>query len=329
MALPCWLLILLAFGIVVVPVSAGAQSQEKIPRIGVLTGGALTPGGTRRDAAFRQALRDLGYVEEQNITLEYRYAEGQFARLPALAVELVRLNIDVLVASGSEGVAAAKLATQTIPIVMRNVGDPVQRGFVESLARPGGNITGVSNMSDDVIGKQLELLKEVVPHLSRVAALWNPPQPAHTPLLKTLEGMARTVGVHLQPVAVHRPEDFEGAFATMRAERADALIIFGSALHFLHARRIAALALTHQLPAITGEGTFAEGELLMTYGPDDLAIFRRLAYYVDRILKGAKPADLPVEQPTRFELVVNLKTAQTLGLTIPPTVLFQADEVIK
>jgi putative ABC transport system substrate-binding protein len=290
-------------------VGAGAPSQEKSPRIGVLWGGALTPAGTRRDAAFRQALRDLGYIEGQNMTLEYRYAEGQFVRLPALAGDLVRRNVDVLVASGSEGVAAAKRATQTIPIVMRNVGDPVQRGFVASLARPGGNITGISNMSDDVMGKHLELLKEVVPHLSRVAALWNPPQPAHTPLLKTLAGMARTVGVQLQPVAVHRPEDFEGAFATMRAERAEALLIFGSALHFLHAWRIAALALTQQLPAMAGEGTFAEGGLLLTYGPDDLAIFRRLAYYVDRILKGAKPADLPVEQPTKFELILNLKTA--------------------
>jgi putative ABC transport system substrate-binding protein len=298
-------------------------------RIGVLSAGAATPALPGRYEAFRQALRDLGYVEGQNIAIERRYAEGRFARLPDLAVELVRLNVDVVVATGTETVAAVKHATQTIPIVMTHVGDPVQRGFIASLARPGGNITGLATAGDDLIGKQLELLREAVPQLSRLAVLWNPPQPAHTNFLKILEDVARAVGIALHPVTVHRPEDFEGAFAAMRAARAEALMFTGSGLHFGHLQQIADLALTSGLPAMTWQRAFAERGLLMTYGPDELAIFRRAAYYVDRLLKGTKPMDLPVERPSKFELVLNLKTAKALGLTIPLSLLFQADEVIQ
>jgi putative ABC transport system substrate-binding protein len=268
-------------------------------------------------------------VEGHNVTIESRYAEGHMDRLTTLAAELVRLPVEVLVTGGTEEVAAAKHVTQSIPIVMMRVGDPVQRGFVVSLARPEGNITGVSNMVDDVIGKELELLKEIVPRLSRVAVLWNPPQPAHPRLLKALEGMARSVGIQLHPVAVHRADEFEDAFVAMHAAGADALMIFASTVHSHHVRRIADLALQHRLPAMTWGRAFAENGLLMTYGPSERDIARRAAYYVDRILKGAKPADLPVEQPTKFELVINLKTAQALGVIIPSSLLFQADEVIR
>lgn len=318
-------LILILF---VAPLAAEAQPLPKVYRIGVLSASAFTPEHARRDEAFRQGLRDLGYVEGQNITIAYRYAEGQYEKFPAL-VELIRLNVDVLVAEGTGGVRVAQQGTQTIPIVMTHVGDPVQRGVVTTLARSGGNITGLSNVIDNVIGKQLELLKELLPQLARVAVLWNPPHPAHAHILKTLEGMARAVGVQLLPVAVENADDLEGAFATMSQGQAEALMFPGSGLHYVHLRRIADLALTRRLPAITWERAFAGGGLLMTYGPDELAIFRRAAYYVDRILKGAKPGDLPVEQPIKFELVLNLKTAKALGLTMPSSLLFQADEVIQ
>jgi putative tryptophan/tyrosine transport system substrate-binding protein len=299
------------------PRATEAQMPPHVYRIGVLSATAPTPAALRRHEAFRQALRDLGYVDGQNIAIERRHAEGRFARLPDFAVELVGLHVDVFVASGSESVAAVQHTTKTIPIVMTHVGDPVQRGFVASLARPGGNITGLATAGDDLIGKQLELLREAVPQLSRLAVLWNPPQPAHTPFLKTLEAVAGAVGIALRPVAVHRSEDFEGAFAAMRAVRAEALMLTGSGLHYQHLRQIADLARASGLPAIAWERAFAEGGLFMTYGPDEEAIFRRAAYYIDRILKGTKPTDLPVERPMKFELVLNLKTAKALGLTIP------------
>jgi putative ABC transport system substrate-binding protein len=323
------LLITLALAILMAPLAAEAQPLTTMPRIGVLAGGSLTPERAHWQEAFQQGIHDLGWVEGQNITIEYRYAEGKFERLPDLAAELVRRNVHILVVEGTAGVEAAKNATPTVPIVMLWGTDPVEGGFVASLARPGGNITGLASPSSEFTGKQLELLQEVVPNLSRVAVLWNPPLPAHARSLKALESIASSVGVQVQPVVVQSSDDFEGAFAAMRAGQAEALIIFASALHALHLRRIATLALTSRLPAITRERQFAEGGLLMAYGQTGRDIFLRAASYVDKILKGAKPADLPVEQPTKFELVINLKTARTLGLTLPPTLLFQADEVLR
>jgi putative tryptophan/tyrosine transport system substrate-binding protein len=322
-------LVTLALGLFVALLPAEAQQTPSVYRIGVLSASAPTPALLQRHEAFRQALRALGYVEGQNLALEPRYAEGTFARLPDLAGELVRVPVDVVVASGSEAVAAVQQATQTIPIVMTHVGDPVQRGFVASLAQPGGHITGLSTAGIDLIAKQLELLREAVPQLSRLAVLWNPPQPAHPPFLKALEAVAGAVGIALHPVAVHRPEDFEGAFAAMRAARVEALFVTGSGLHFHHLRQIVDLARTSLLPAIAWERAYAEGGLLMTYGANEEVIMQRAAFYVDRVLKGTKPADLPVERPMMFELVINLKTAEALGLTIPPTLLFQATEVIR
>jgi putative ABC transport system substrate-binding protein len=323
------LLVIFALCLLVAPLAADAQPLATMRRIGVLAGGSLTPESAHGQQAFQQGLHDLGWVEGQNIAIEYRYAEGKVERLRDLAAELVRLTVHVLVVEGTAGVEAAQSATRTVPIVMLWGTDPVEGGFVASLARPGGNITGLANPSSEFTGKQLELLQEVVPNLSRVAVLWNPALRAHARSLKALESIARAVGIQVQPVAVHNPDDFEGAFAAMRAGQAEALIMFASALHSLHVRRIADLALASRLPAITRERQFAEGGLLMAYGQSQRDLFLRAAAYVDKILKGAKPADLPVEQPTKFELVINLKTAQVLGLTIPPTLLFQADEVIR
>jgi putative ABC transport system substrate-binding protein len=323
------LLITLALGFLVAPLAADAQPLATMRRIGVLAGGSLTPESAHRQEAFQQGLRDLGWVEGQNIAIEYRYGEGKVERLPDLVADLVRLNVHVLVVEGMSGAEAAKNATRMIPIVMLHVPDPVEQGIIASLARPGGNITGLASASREFTGKQLELLQEVVPHLSRLAVLWNPPLSAHAASLKALESIAHSVGIQVQPVAVHSPDDFEGAFAAMHAGQAEALIIFASALHFQHLRRIADLALTSRLPAITRERQFAKSGLLMAYGPSERDLFLRATTYVDKILKGTKPADLPVEQPTKFELVINLKTAQAFGITLSPTLLILADEVIK
>ena len=278
---------------------------------------------------FRQGLRDLGYVEGQNLRIEYRYAEGNEERLHDLAAELVRLQVEVIVAGGSAPTRAAQHATRTIPIVM-NSGEPVGLGFVASLARPGGNITGMSNFSADLPGKQLELLKEVVPQSARVAVLTNPVHPSHGPELEHLAVAAKELGVQLHVVPLHSPDEVGGAFAALTREGAEALVVLGEPL--LIDRIISAivdLAAQHRLPAIYRWRIQVQAGGLMSYGPNEPAIRRRLAYYVDRLLKGAKPADLPVEQPTKFELVINLKTAQALGITIPPTLLFLADEVIR
>jgi putative tryptophan/tyrosine transport system substrate-binding protein len=322
-------LLTLTLGLLVAPLALNAQLPATMARIGVLHGDALTPERAHRQQAFQQGLHDLGWVAGHNIAIEYRYAEGKFERLPDLAAELVRLNVQVLVVDGTAGAAATKHVTQTVPIVMLHGTDPVEGGVVTSLARPGGNITGLASPSSEFPGKQLELLQEVIPNLSRVAVLWNPPLPAHAPSLKALESSARAVGIQVQPVAVHRPDDFEGAFAAMHAGQAEALIIFASALHSLHFRRLATLALTSRLPAIARDRQFAEGGLLMAYGQSPREIFLRAAAYVDKILKGAKPADLPVEQPMRFEFFLNLKTAQALRMTMPPSLLLLADEVIQ
>jgi putative ABC transport system substrate-binding protein len=284
-----------------------------------------------RTEAFRQGLRELGYVEGKTIVIEWRSAEGQLERLPSLAAELVRLRVDVIVTAGPLPTRPAKAATVTIPIVITNDNDPVANGFVASLARPGGNITGLSTLSPEIYGKQLELLKEIVPRLSRVAVLGDSAEPGHAQALRETERAARTLRVQLQYLDVHGPSDIETAFRAARAGRADAVLTLTSAVLRSHRKQVVDLAATSQLPVMyfsTSPG-FAAGGGLMSYGASLTDMDRRAATFVDKILKGAKPADLPVEQPTRFEFIINLKTAKALGLTIPPSVLARADEVIE
>jgi putative tryptophan/tyrosine transport system substrate-binding protein len=307
---------------------AGAQQPAKIPRIGLLN--ALSPAAvsTRMDA-FRQGLGELGYVEGQNIAIEYRHAADSADRLPALAAELVGLKVDVIVAVGSQAVRAAQKATDSIPIVMTGSSDPVGTGFVASLARPGGNITGLSLLSPELSGKRLELLKEIAAGLARVAVLWNPDGPPAVLSLKETESAARALGIKLQSVEARAPKDFDGAFTTVNKGRAGALIVLPAPIMTIYAREIAEFAVKRRLPSISFSNEFPAAGGLMSYGANFLDLFRRAALYVDKILKGARPADLPVEQPTKFELVINLKTAKQIGLTIPPNVLARADRVIK
>ncbi len=305
-----------------------AQQAQKIPRIGYLT--SVSPAtDSSRSEAFRQGLRELGYVEGKNIVIEYRYAEGELNRLPGLADELVQLKVDLIVASSTPGVLAAKNATKTVPIIMTNVGDPVGEGVVASLARPGGNVTGSAAVAPDLSGKRLELLKETIPKLSRVGVLWDPGSQGTTTLFKETEAAARAMKVQLQSLEVRKPEDFESAFKAATEERARALAVQQSAFITTHRKRIVELATKNRLPTMFGEGAHVESGGLMSYGPSYNDLFRRAAIFVDKILKGRKPADLPVEQPTKFELVINLKTAKQIGLTIPPNVLARADKVIK
>jgi len=307
-----------------------AQPREKVPRVGYLNPGSLSdPVSQRRLEAFRQGLRDLGYVEGQNIAIESRWAEGKYDRYPALAADLVRLKVDVIVAQGGAATQAVQQATRTIPIVMSIVLDPVGSGLVPSLARPGGNVTGTSFMGPDLVGKQLQLLKEVVPKVSRVALLRNPANPASAQGLRDAEAAARALGVRLQALEARDPQEIDSAFAAMTRERAGALLIFPDPIFGNQRRQIAELAAKRRLPAIHGGlPEYAEAGGLMVYSPNILDLKRRAATYVDKILKGAKPADLPVEQPTKFELVINLKAAKALGLTIPPSLLRRADQII-
>ncbi|HEV2056810.1 MAG TPA: ABC transporter substrate-binding protein [Methylomirabilota bacterium] len=281
--------------------------------------------------AFRQGLRELGWVEGQNIVIDYRYAEGRFDRLPDLAAELVRLKVDIIVAQPLPAAAAAKNATETIPIVMISGGaDPVGLGLIATLARPGGNVTGSSySAGQEIGGKQLELLKKTVPKVRRVAILSNPANPGHPPMVGELNVAARSLGVQLQLLEVRGPNEFDGAFAAMATERAGALLVLSDGMFNLHRTRLADLAARSRLPAAYGVREFVDAGGLMSYGPSLRDLYRRSAAYVDKILKGAKPADLPVEQPTKFELVINLKTAKALGLTIPPSLLQRADELIQ
>jgi putative ABC transport system substrate-binding protein len=309
---------------------ATAQPPQKVPRIGYLNpGSASDPLRQRRLEVFRQGLRELGYVEGQNIAIESRWAEGKYDRYPALAADLVRLTVGVIVATGGAATQAAQQATRTIPIVMSHVLDPVGSGHVPSLARPGGNVTGISMMAPDLVGKQLELLNEVVPKVSRVALLWNPANPASAPQLRGAEAAARALGVRLQTLEAQDPQEIASAFASMTRERAGALVVLSDAIFLNQRRQIAELAAKRRLPSVYGLTDFAEAGGLMVYGANLLDLERRATIYVDKILKGAKPADLPVEQPTKFELVVNGKTAKALGLTIPPSLLLRADQVIK
>ena len=308
--------------------SAEAQQPTKIPRIGYLSTNTPAAMSTRTEA-FRQGLRELGYVEGKNIVIEYRYAEGQRDRLPTLAAELVRLNVDIIVSAGGNGTASpAKQATHTIPIVMTNVTDPVGTGFVASLARPGGNITGLAALTEALAGKRVELLKETFPKVSRMAVLLDPEDPSKIVELKLIQAPAKVLGVNLQPIEV-RSSDFESAFNAATRERAGALLVLQNGVTNTGRKPIAELATKHRLATMWAESGLMDAGGLMSYGPSYADMFRRSATYVDKILKGAKPGDLPVEQPTRFELIINMKTAKQIGVTIPPNVLARADKVIK
>ena len=306
---------------------AEAQQTAKTQVIGILS---LSAGPTLRDDVFECRLRELGWVEGQNVRIEYRRAANQVDRLAALAEELVRLPVDLIVAQSTPVVQAAQRATQTIPIVSISA-DPIGNGFVASLARPGGNITGVSMMMPEFAGKHLELLRELSPQLSHVAFLAYGSDRSHRLFLKEGQDAGQRLGIHIQPVVVERAEEFESAFAAMRTARADALVIQPIFINTLGlGPQLAELAASHGLPTISNsDPAFAEAGGLMLYGPDPLATYQRVAYYVDRVLKGANPADLPVEQPQKFVLMINLKTAMRLGLSVPPLLLFRADKVIE
>ena len=313
-------------------VPAAAQQPAKIPRIGYLTGTrepTRDAPDTNRDA-FRQGLRDLGYIEGKNILIEYRYAAGKQDPVPSFVAELVQLKVDVLVSPTLPGIRAAKQATKTIPIVMVINQDPVAEGFVNSLARPGGNITGLTRLTRELSGKRLELLKEVVPTLSRVGVLLDADNPTAGMAFKDYEAAARALKIPLQSLEVRGSNpDFEKALQARAKARVSALIMLRNALLIDNRKRIAELAIQNRLPSMSEGRVFVEAGILVSYSSDENDSFRRAAFYVDKILKGAKPADLPVEQPTKFELVVNLKTAKQIGLTIPQSLLFRADKVIK
>jgi putative tryptophan/tyrosine transport system substrate-binding protein len=307
-----------------------AQQVAKVAQLGYL--------GTDRAAiphlreAFRQGLRDLGYVEGRNLVIEYRYSEGKFEQLPALAAELVALKVDVIVASSTPAALAAKQATRTLPIVFAAAGDPVASGLVTSLARPGGDVTGSAVIAPELVGKCLELLKQAVPGASHVAVLWHPGghgERTEKNILTGAEVAGRALGVRLQFVEARGPADFDGAFSEMTRARAGTLTVLPSIMFFNEHRRLVDLAAKSRLPAVYPWREFVDVGGLMSYGPNVADLFRRLATYVDKILNGAKPGDLPIEQPTKFELVINLKTAKALGLTIPPSLLGQADQIIE
>ncbi len=323
--------ITLVVGLLSAPLAAEAQQPGKVARIGVLASAPpTTPEVSRNWGAFRQGLGERGWVEGQNIVIEYRWAEGRVERFPSLAAELVSLKLDLIVAGSTSGARAAKQATSTIPIVMVYVTDPVGGGLVASLARPGGNVTGLTfQVGPEIVGKQLELLKEAVPKVSRVAVLLNPDSRSSPIFLKETQAAARVLAVKLQLLEVRSPNELEGAFTAMTRERADALLVLPGPFTFAHARRIADLAAKSRLPAAYPFRESAEAGGLMAYAANAPDMMRRAATYVDKILKGAKPADLPVEQPTKFEFIINLKAAKALGLPIPQSVLIRADEVIQ
>jgi putative tryptophan/tyrosine transport system substrate-binding protein len=306
-------------------IPAQAQQAKKVPRIGYLRFIEFPA----YDAAFRNGLTDLGYIERENIHVEYRFAGGSLARLAEFAAELVSLKVDVIVAGSTQSIDAAKRATKTIPIVFPVTFDPVESGFVASLARPSGNLTGLSTVNPDAAAKRVELLKEVIPEISRLAVLRNPTNSGSQFPLKETEAGAKHLGIRLQTLEARSPEELEGVFRLATSERAGALIVIVDALFNAHQQRISELAIKHRLPAMFDSAQYAEAGGLISYGANLSDLFRRAATYVDKILKGAKPADLPVEQPTKFDLVINLKTAKQIGLAIPPHVLARADRVIR
>ena len=321
-------LVLCALGLLTAPLAATAQQAGGTVTIGYLGNASPSLEAALVDA-FREGLRQLGYVEGQNLVITYQWAEGQQERFAALAAELVRLQPDVILTAGTPGTLAAKHATQSIPIVTAIAGDPVAAGLVSSLAKPGGNVTGLSTLATELEGKRLELFKQAIPTLSRVAALLNPANPFATLAWKALQPAAEALGVQLQPVEARGPQDLERALATVKEARPDGLIIVPDRFLLTYRASIVHFMAEHRLPGMFPFRQFVEEGGLLAYGPDYTDMYRRAATYVDKILRGAKPADLPMEQPTKFELVINLKTAHALGLTIPPPLLFQADQVIQ
>jgi len=320
----------LGLSVLAAPLAAEAQQAVKIPRIGFLA--VNLAASPHLPEAFRQGLRDLGYVEGRNVVIEYRETEGKPERFPALAAELVALKVDVILAGGTPHALAAKQATKTIPIVFASVADPVASGLVTSLARPGGNVTGLSNFAPELVGKRLEQLTQAVPGVSRVAVLWHPGNlgdRTEKEMLKAADVAARTLGLRLQFVEARGPADIDRAFSDMTRARAGALTVLPSGMFSSERRRLVDLSAKNRLPAVFPFREFAVAGGLMSYGSNQADLLRRAATYVDKILKGAKPANLPVEQPTKFELVINLKTAKALGLTLPPLLLGRADEIIQ
>ena len=318
-----------AVSVLATPPASDAQPAGEVRRIGFLAGGSATVT-PRTVEAFRQGLRELGWVEGQSLVIDYRFAEGRLERLPDLAAELVRLKAEVIIAGPTPAAVAAKKATATIPIVMWAVGDPVGLGLIASLARPGGNVTGVSfSVGQGTVGKGLELLKETVPKVHRVAVLSNPANPSHASAIGDVKGAARSLGVELQLVEARSASELDGAFAAMAKERAAAVLVVTDTVFLLHRARLADLTTKNRLPSMHGIVEYVEAGGLMSYGASGSYFLRRAASFVDKILKGAKPADLPVEQPTKFELAINIRTAKALGLTIPPSVLLRADQVIE
>jgi putative ABC transport system substrate-binding protein len=322
------LLIALVVWLLAASVSSQAQQPKRVPKIGFLVPSPLSTDAIFVES-FRDGLRELGYREGQSIDIELRTAEGKPERLPALTAELARLKVDIIVTSGQPAIRAAMEATSTIPIVMAISGDAVGTGLVASLARPGGNLTGLSILAPELTGKRLQLLKETVPRISRVAVLWNPTNPDSQLNWKAAQTAGQVLGLALQSLEVRDPSGFEAAFATMKREHADGLYVLGDPLTVGNRVRIVELAVKQRMPGIYFWRQFVDAGGLMSYGPSFGDMFRRAATYVDKILKGAKPADLPVEQPTRFELVINLKTAKALRLTIPQSILVRADQVIQ
>ena len=319
---------MMAGGLLAASLAAEAQPVSKVWRIGYLANGARTPDGGP-PAALRQALLELGYVEGKTVTYAGRWAEAKRNRLPGLVAELVDLRVDLIVTLGGPAAEAAKEATSTIPIVIASTGDAVGIGLIASLARPGGNITGITDQATELSAKRLELLKEAVPKASRIAVLWNADDRAMTLRYREIERAARILRVAVQPLGVREPDDFDVAFSAMTRDRPDALFLVTDALTTLNRKRILDFAAVHRIPAMYEFGFLVRDGGLMSYGADFDDIWRRAAVYVDRILKGAKPGELPVEQPTRYYLLLNVKTAKTLGLTIPPSLLLRADELIQ
>ena len=325
------IIVTLTLSLFTAPGFAVAQPAEQVRRIGMLRAGVTTTDSERNLEAFRQGLHALGYIEGQHLVIVSRSAEGSTERLPDLAAELVRLPVEVLVAAGAPAIRAAQNATRTIPIVMAGTADAVAQGFIASLAHPGGNITGLSDLGAELPGKRLELLKETVPQSARIAVLLNPASPYHAARMHNLTVAAQTLGVQLHVVEVRRAEEVAPAFAALAQARADALLVVSDALVLSTSRdrRIAALAATSRLPAMYDWRAFVDAGGLMSYGPSFQDTYRRAAAYVDKILKGVRPGELPVEQPIKFELIINLKTAKALGMTMPPSLLLLADEMIQ
>lgn len=318
--------VVIVLALLTTPLSAQAPGVFKVPRVGVIGERSASDNFL---AAFRQGLRDLGYIEGQNIVIEYRYAQTALDRVPALATELARLPVDVLVVGGTVSAQSARAAAPTIPIVFTTVGDPIGARLVGSLARPGGTITGLSNFLPEMTGKQLEVLKAAVPQLSRVVVLYNPTNPSADDILRGAREAARTLGLELDLVGVRARAEIAGAFSAMAARRAGALLVVSDPVFGGSLAQISKLAIAHRLPAVYARKEFAEAGGLFAYGPSFEANYRRAAEYVDKILKGARPGDLPVEQPTTFDFVINAGTARTLAVTVPPSLLLRADRVIQ